>query len=86
MAKTHVCKVTKAFVHGGKIRVPGKSLTLSEAEAKPLLEAGKVVLSKEDPADDQKSKAEIKAEADAKAKAEADAKAKEAADAKTAKG
>lgn len=54
MSKTHKCKVTKAFVHEGKIRVPGSIVTLSEALAKPLLEAGKVVLSKSDDADEAK--------------------------------
>lgn len=39
-------KVTKAFVHGGSIRVPGAILSLPEAAAKPLLEVGKVVLEK----------------------------------------
>jgi len=62
MAKSHTCKVTKAFVHEGKIRTPGKSITLSEAEAKPLLENGKVTLA-------NRSEAVDKSEAD-KAKAD----------------
>jgi hypothetical protein len=44
MSKTHKCTVVKAFVHGGRIRMPKTSIVLSVAEAKPLLEAGKVVL------------------------------------------
>lgn len=66
MAKNHKCKVTKAFVHEGKIRTPGAVLTLSETAAKPLLEAGKVVLAK---GDDSESKAAAKPAAKADAKA-----------------
>ena len=52
MSKTHKCTVVKAFVHGGRIRMPQTSLVLSVAEAKPLLEAGKVVLAASDHLDD----------------------------------
>ena len=52
MSKTHKCTVVKAFVHGGRIRMPQTSLVLSVAEAKPLLETGKVVLAASDHLDD----------------------------------
>jgi hypothetical protein len=70
MAKSHTCKVVKAFVHEGKIRTPGKSITLSEAEAKPLLENGKVTLANRSEAVDKseadKSKADKSDTADKK--------------------
>lgn len=76
MSKSHTCKVTRAFVHEGKIRSPGASINLSDSEAKPLLEAGKVILA---PADDapgkEKAKAKAKADADAGGKAGAGGKA-----------
>jgi len=66
MSKTHKCTVVKAFVHGGQIRTPQTSLTLSEADAKPLLEAGKVVLAKSDDPDDAKGAAKAGKKAAAK--------------------
>lgn len=44
MSKNITLKVTRAFVYGAKIRVPGTKVSMSEAEAKPLLEAGKAVI------------------------------------------
>lgn len=44
MAKSHVCKVTKAFMYEGKIQRPRTVVRLSVVDAKHLLEAGKVVL------------------------------------------
>jgi len=64
MSKSHKLTVTKAFVHEGKIRVPKTSITLTEKEAKPLLEAGKVELAK------GKAEAEPKAETKTEAKAD----------------
>ena len=46
MSKTVKIKVTSAFVYDGKIRTPGKTVTMSEADAKPILEREKAVLAK----------------------------------------
>ncbi|WPY95604.1 hypothetical protein T8T21_05635 [Limimaricola variabilis] len=46
MSKTHQFNVVSAFVHEGKIRTPKSTVTLSERDAKPLLERGKVTLAK----------------------------------------
>jgi len=67
--KSHKVVVTKAFVHEGKIRTPKTQLTLPESFAKPLLEAGKVVLAKG--ADEAGAKSGGKTEPKAGAKAAA---------------
>jgi hypothetical protein len=66
--------VVKAFVHGGTIRMPKTSITLADADAKPLLEAGKVILAKSDDPDD--AKGAVKAGKKAAAKDDDDKTAK----------
>jgi hypothetical protein len=78
MAKSHLCKVKKAFVLGGTIRLPGASVTLSVVDAKHLLEAGKVVLDsnqEDDGKTDDANNSDTDAKADAKVSAKTAAKA-----------
>ncbi len=46
MSKNVKLKVTSAFVYEGKIRTKGQTVTMSEADAKPILEREKAVLAK----------------------------------------
>lgn len=46
MSKTVKIKVTSAFVYEGKIRTRGETVTMAEADAKPILEREKAVLAK----------------------------------------
>ena len=73
MSKTHKCTVVNAFTHEGKIRTPGKPITLSETDAKALLERGKVKLAGSASSDDDETGGAAKAKAGAAAKAKAKA-------------
>ncbi|WPZ28967.1 hypothetical protein T8A63_15235 [Sulfitobacter sp. OXR-159] len=53
MSKTVKLKVTSAFVYEGKIRTKGQTVTMPEADAKPILEREKAVLAKDDDDSDE---------------------------------
>jgi len=72
MSKTVKIKVTSAFVYEGKIRTKGQTVSMPEADAKPILEREKAVIAKG--GDDAKGGKDAKAPAnggkDAKAGAD----------------
>lgn len=70
MSKTVKIRVTSAFVYEGKIRTPGQTVTMAEADAKPILEREKAVLAKgRDDADTEGAKSPKPAVKDTKAPA-----------------